>query len=38
MRIREGIYTPGEVDRKWSEEMEADFAKWNKTHGLEELE
>ena len=21
-------YTPGEIDRKWSEEIEADFAKW----------
>ena len=38
MRIREGIYTPGEVDRKWSDEMEADFAEWTKTHGLEILE
>ena len=38
MRIREGVYTPGEVDRKWSDEMEADFAEWNKTHGLEVLD
>lgn len=38
MRIREGIYTPGEVDRKWSEEMEANFAEWTKTHGLEVLD
>ena len=38
MRIREGVYTPGQVDRKWSEEMEADFAGWSKTHGLEVLE
>ncbi len=34
MRIREGIYTPGEVDRKWSEEMDKDFAEWSKTHDL----
>ncbi|MDE0010056.1 MAG: RraA family protein [Candidatus Poribacteria bacterium] len=27
-RLREGKYTPGEIDRKWSEEIEADFAKW----------
>lgn len=27
-RLREGIYTPGEIDRKWSEEIEKDFAKW----------
>jgi regulator of RNase E activity RraA len=34
MRIREGIYTPGEVDRKWSEEMDKDFEEWSKTHDL----
>ena len=27
-RLREGVYTPGEIDRKWSEEIDADFAKW----------
>ena len=27
-RLREGVYTPGEIDRKWSEEIEADYAKW----------
>ena len=26
--IRDGQYTPGEVDRKWSDEMEAAFAGW----------
>ena len=26
--LRERVYTPGEIDRKWSEEIEADFAKW----------
>jgi regulator of RNase E activity RraA len=30
-RLREGKYTPGEVDRKWSEAIEADFAEWKKT-------
>jgi 4-hydroxy-4-methyl-2-oxoglutarate aldolase len=30
-RLREGKYTPGEIDRKWSEEIEADFAEWRKT-------
>ncbi len=29
LRIREGKYTPGQVDRKWSEEMEADFKEWS---------
>lgn len=27
-RLREGVYTPGEIDRKWSEAIEADFAEW----------
>ncbi len=27
-RIRDGVYTPGEVDRKFSEEMEKDFEEW----------
>ena len=27
-RIREGTYTPGEVDRPFSVEMEADFSRW----------
>ncbi|HBO91523.1 MAG TPA: dimethylmenaquinone methyltransferase, partial [Acidobacteria bacterium] len=27
-RIREGIYTPGEVDRKFSEDMDKDFEEW----------
>lgn len=34
LRIREGIYTPGEVDRKWSEAMDKDFDNWSKTHDL----
>lgn len=28
MRIREGVYTPGEVDRGWSDPMEADYERW----------
>ena len=27
-RIREGVYTPGEVDREFSEEMTRDFEEW----------
>ena len=27
-RIREGVYTPGEVDRKFSDEMDRDFEEW----------
>lgn len=28
MSISEGTYTPGEVDRKWSDEMDEAFAAW----------
>lgn len=34
-RLREGKYTPGEIDRKWSEEIEKDFAAWLKERGKE---
>lgn len=27
-RLREGRYTPGEIDRKWPATIEADFATW----------
>jgi regulator of RNase E activity RraA len=27
-RIREGVYTPGEVDRPFSEAMDKDFEEW----------
>jgi 4-hydroxy-4-methyl-2-oxoglutarate aldolase len=37
LRIREGTYTPGEVDRKWSDEMEADFEEWGKTKSLDDI-
>lgn len=28
MRLQEGKYTPGEIDRTWSEAIEADFQAW----------
>ena len=34
MRLSEGKYTPGEVDRKWSENIEADFTEWKKAQKL----
>ena len=37
MRIREGVYTPGEVDSGWSEVMEEDFDGWKKLADLEAL-
>ena len=33
-RIREGVYTPGEVDREFSDEMNADFERWKKEKGV----
>ncbi len=27
-RLREGRYTPGEIDRKWTPEIEGDFEEW----------
>ena len=33
-RLREGKYTPGEIDRQWSEEIDADFAEWRKIQTL----
>ena len=27
-RLREGKYTPGQIDRAWSEDIEADFKQW----------
>jgi regulator of RNase E activity RraA len=33
-RIREGVYTPGEVDREFSEAMNEDFENWKKERGV----
>ncbi|RJP26267.1 MAG: RraA family protein [Candidatus Omnitrophota bacterium] len=29
-RLREGKYTPGEIDRRWTDEIENDFQQWLK--------
>jgi regulator of RNase E activity RraA len=31
-RIKEGTYTPGQIDQRWSDEMEKDFSKWLNDH------
>lgn len=31
-RLREGIYTPGQIDTKWSDEIEKDFSGWLNEH------
>ncbi len=35
-RLKEGKYTPGQIDNKWSDAIEKDFSKWLKNH-IEEL-
>ena len=32
LRLREGKYTPGQIDRKWTEDIQKDFHNWLKTH------
>jgi regulator of RNase E activity RraA len=34
-RLRQGKYTPGQIDRRWSEEIEKDFGAWLKDKGQE---
>lgn len=35
-RLKEGKYTPGQIDNKWSDEIEKDFSKWIRDH-IDEL-
>lgn len=35
-RLKEGRYTPGQIDNKWSDEIEKDFSKWLEDH-MDEL-
>jgi 4-hydroxy-4-methyl-2-oxoglutarate aldolase len=32
-RLREGRYTPGQIDREWTEDIEKDFTGWLKERG-----
>ena len=36
IRLNEGTYTPGQIDRRWSNEIEEDFSKWLEDH-IDEL-
>jgi regulator of RNase E activity RraA len=36
-RLREGKYTPGQIDRKWSDDIEKDFTEWLKGKGKDDL-
>ncbi|NND32720.1 MAG: RraA family protein, partial [Saprospiraceae bacterium] len=35
-RLKEGKYTPGEIDRKWTDDIEKDFSGWLEDH-IDEL-
>jgi 4-hydroxy-4-methyl-2-oxoglutarate aldolase len=35
-RIKEGVYTPGQIDQRWTDEMEKDFSQWLNDH-MDEL-
>jgi regulator of RNase E activity RraA len=35
-RLREGVYTSAQMDTKWTDEIEADFAEWRKDNTPEE--
>lgn len=35
-RLKEGIYTPGQIDNKWTDEIEKDFSQWLNDH-MDEL-
>ncbi len=37
-RLREGIYNSSQMDTKWTEAIDADFAEWRKTHALPDIE
>ena len=32
MRLREGIYTPGQIDSRWADAIKADFLQWVEAH------
>jgi 4-hydroxy-4-methyl-2-oxoglutarate aldolase len=31
-RLREGAYTPGQIDRRWTDDIETDFSRWLERH------
>ncbi len=32
LRLKEGIYTSGEIDRRWEDHIEIDFSRWLEAH------
>lgn len=37
-RLREGIYNSSQMDTKWTEAIEADFAEWRTTHSMDDID
>lgn len=35
-RLREGVYNSGQIDARWSDEIEKDFSQWLNDH-MDEL-
>ncbi|MFC1650856.1 RraA family protein [Candidatus Latescibacterota bacterium] len=35
LRLRTGVYTPGQIDREWTKDIEKDFLNWVKESGQE---
>jgi hypothetical protein len=35
-RLTDGVYTPGQIDSRWSDEIEQDFSQWLEDH-IDEL-
>jgi len=31
-KLKEGIYSPGQIDSRWSDEIEKDFSQWLRDH------
>ena len=38
LRLREGIYNSSQMDTKWTDEINADFDEWRKTHSIEDIQ
>jgi len=31
-RLQEDVYTPGQIDRRWTDDIETDFSRWLEQH------
>jgi hypothetical protein len=37
-RLREGVYNSSQMDTKWTDEINADFDEWRKTHSIDDYQ